>query len=56
MNEESVNAMPLTSVELLDAAIWREIGSEAAQRSWTPYRGWLAVGSSCARTHQKWML
>ena len=31
MNEESVNAMPLTSVELLDAAIWREIGSEAAQ-------------------------
>ena len=31
MNEESVNAMPLTSVELLDAAIWREIGSETAQ-------------------------
>jgi hypothetical protein len=31
MNEESVNAMPLTSVKLLDAAIWREIGSEAAQ-------------------------
>jgi len=31
MSEESVNAMPLTSVELLDAAIWREIGSEAAQ-------------------------
>ena len=31
MNEESVNAMPLTSVEPLDAAIWREIGSEAAQ-------------------------
>ena len=32
MSEESVNAMPLTSVELLDAAIWREIGSEAAQQ------------------------
>jgi hypothetical protein len=31
MSEESVNAMPLTSVELLDAAIWREIGSEEAQ-------------------------
>ncbi len=59
MSEESVNAMPLTSVELLDAAIWREIGSEAAQ----PAAAFLdalsrlvAVGSSCARTHQKWML
>ena len=31
MNEESVGALPLTSVELLDAAIWREIGSEEAQ-------------------------
>ena len=31
MSEENVDALPLTSVELLDAAIWREIGSEEAQ-------------------------
>src|SRR5258705_13807845 len=31
MSEESVDARPLTSVELLDAAVWREIGSEEAQ-------------------------
>ena len=31
MSEESVDALPLTSVELLDAAVWREIGSEEAQ-------------------------
>ena len=31
MNEERVDARPLTSVELLDAAVWREIGSEEAQ-------------------------
>jgi len=31
MSEESVDALPLTSVELLDAAVWREIGSEDAQ-------------------------
>ena len=31
MSEESIGALPLTSVELLDAAIWREIGSEDAQ-------------------------
>jgi hypothetical protein len=31
MNEENVDALPLTNVELLDAAIWREIGSEEAQ-------------------------
>jgi hypothetical protein len=31
MNEESADARPLTSVELLDAAVWREIGSEEAQ-------------------------
>jgi hypothetical protein len=28
---ESVDARPLTSVELLDAAVWREIGSEEPQ-------------------------
>ena len=31
MSEESVDALPLNSVELLDAAVWREIGSEEAQ-------------------------
>ena len=31
MNKESVDARPLTSVELLDAAVWREIGSEEPQ-------------------------
>ena len=31
MNELSTDARPLTSVELLDAAVWREIGSEEPQ-------------------------
>jgi hypothetical protein len=31
MSEENVDALPLTSIELLDAAVWREIGSEEAQ-------------------------
>jgi adenylate cyclase len=31
VSEEGVDALPLTSVELLDAAVWREIGSEEAQ-------------------------
>ena len=31
MSEERVDARPLTSVELLDAAVWREIASEEAQ-------------------------
>jgi hypothetical protein len=31
MSEESVDARPLTSVELLDAAVWREIDSEEPQ-------------------------
>ena len=31
MSEESADMRPLTSVELLDAAVWREIGSEEAQ-------------------------
>ena len=59
MSEESVDARPLTSVEFLDAAVWREIGSRKRSRRrpfWTRYRGWLAVGSWCAPTHQKWML
>ena len=32
MNEVSKGARPLTSVELLDAAVWREIGSEEPPR------------------------
>jgi hypothetical protein len=31
VSEEGIDALPLTSVELLDAAVWREIGSEEAQ-------------------------
>jgi len=31
MNEANKEARPLTSVELLDAAVWREIGSEEPQ-------------------------
>ena len=31
MSEENVDARPLTSVELLDAAVWREIDSDEAQ-------------------------
>ena len=31
MSEENVDALPLTSVELLDAAVWREINSDEAQ-------------------------
>ena len=31
MSDDSIDARPLTSVELLDAAVWREIGSEEAQ-------------------------
>jgi hypothetical protein len=31
MSEENVDALPLTSVELLDAAVWREIDSEEPQ-------------------------
>jgi adenylate cyclase len=31
MSEENVDARPLTSVELLDAAVWREINSDEAQ-------------------------
>jgi hypothetical protein len=31
MNEATTGARPLTSVELLDAAVWREIGSEEPQ-------------------------
>ena len=31
MSEENVEALPLTSVELLDAAVWREIDSDEAQ-------------------------
>jgi hypothetical protein len=31
MSEGNVDARPLTSVELLDAAVWREIDSAEAQ-------------------------
>ena len=31
MNETSAEVQPLTSVELLEAALWREIGSEEPQ-------------------------
>jgi hypothetical protein len=31
LSEENVDARPLTSVELLDAAVWREINSNEAQ-------------------------
>ena len=31
MNEATTGARPLTSVELVDAAVWREIGSEEPQ-------------------------
>ena len=31
MSKESADARPLTSVELLDAAVWREIDSDEAQ-------------------------
>jgi hypothetical protein len=44
---ESADTRPLTSVELLDAAVWREIGSEEARRRrpfWMLYRGWSAGG------------
>jgi hypothetical protein len=44
---ESADTRPLTSVELLDAAVWREIGSEEApppSAFWMLYRGWSAGG------------
>jgi hypothetical protein len=31
VRDEQVDTRPLTSIELLDAAVWREIGSEEAQ-------------------------
>jgi hypothetical protein len=31
MSDEQTEAGPLTSVQLLDAAVWRELGSEEAQ-------------------------
>jgi hypothetical protein len=44
---------PLTSVELLDAAVWREIGSEEPQARAAfvdTLRRSLAAGFWCART------
>jgi hypothetical protein len=45
MSEENVDARPLTSVELLDAVVWREIDSDEAQPAAAfleRYRAWLA--------------
>ena len=59
MSEENVDARPLTSVELLDAAVWREIDSDEAQPAAAfleRYRAWLDGGSWCAPMRQKWML
>ena len=39
MSEENVDARPLTSVELLDAAVWREIDSAEAQPAGSLSRG-----------------
>ena len=59
MSEENVDARPLTSVELLDAAVWREIDSDEAQ----PQAAFLEAlsrlvggGSWCAPTPREWML
>ena len=49
MSEENVDALPLTSVELLDAAVWREIGSEEAQ----PVAAFL---DALARLVGRWLL
>jgi hypothetical protein len=38
MSEENVDARLLTSVELLDAAVWREIDSDEGQPFWRRYR------------------
>jgi hypothetical protein len=35
MNEVTTDARPLTSIELLDAAVWREIGSEEPRPPFT---------------------
>jgi hypothetical protein len=49
MSEENVDALPLTSIELLDAAVWREIDSDEAQ----PARAFLAALS---RLVGRWLM
>jgi hypothetical protein len=49
MIKESVEAPPLTSVELLDAAVWREIDSEEAQPA-------AAFLEALARLLSRWLL
>jgi hypothetical protein len=60
MSEENVDALLLTSVELLDAAVWREIDSEEPQPAAAFLGGVIAPGrpggSWCVPTLQKWML
>ena len=48
MSEGNVDARPLTSVELLDAAVWREIDSEEAQPAAAFWRA-IALGWAVAR-------
>lgn len=58
MREERVDARPLTSLELLDAAVWREIGSEEAQLAAAfldALSRLVGDGSWCAPTPRKWM-
>ena len=59
MSEENVDARPLTSVALLDAAVWREIDSEEAQPQAAfleRYRAWLDGGSWRVPMPREWML
>ena len=42
MSEENLDARPLTSVELLDAAVWREIDSAEAQPADSLFGGAIA--------------
>jgi len=59
MSEGNVEARPLTSVELLDAAVWREIYSAEAQPQaafWRLYRAWLDGGSWRVPMPREWML
>ena len=56
MERGDTEARPLTSVELLDAAVWREIGSEEPQRRATfvealAAAGWALIAGAlrCAR-------
>ena len=59
MSEENVDALPPTSVELLDAAVWREINSAEPQ----PQAAFLEALSRlvgrwlmCAPMPLEWML